>query len=505
VLGHTKFEAEERDMTQQVSKGYRNHRRATWAIVLGVLVAVGLAIVLPATGATGDPISPTAWPSGVTPTVVNVGGSNFNCSTNTGGQASGMSTFQISNPPQSRTTVTYDSTNTASMSTPLPNGVTFTISGLNGQAKGKYFAFTVSGARVFHVGVKGGSDSAWYNYYSGDPSYPNGVSGDGATLSNDNAHPGDYPYPTSSTGLHATKKDATNLYVASYTTFCYKPVVKIEGNVYEDTNGDGAKNGSESAFATTRTVTLDNGASTTTDSNGNYTFYVAAGGTYTVCVNQNLSSEAQTQPSGSTAPVGSDYCHTDPDVAGYRLTPTADVSNISFGLTAGTTGVCNRQQTSTATGGATYSVTLQGSSCKLGGQQLVFNTWSDSGAHFASLHPTSTGLPACVVSTGANCNIVLEQITWTLDAGSTPKPLKYSDAIPPPPLASWEDMPYCKVNPESGTFTPAQILPQRADSSYHTSCLYKSTQTVKSNGGSTVWYVEKIDNVYSAQDGNRAA
>ena len=483
-------------MTQQVRTSYKKHRRATWAAAIGVLGLVALVMVLPAIGAAGDPIPPAAKPSNVIPTVVNVGGSNFSCSANAGDTPAGMSTFQVPNPPQSQTTVTYNSANTASTSTPLPPGVIFTLTGLNGSSKGKFFAFTVTGARVFHVGVKGGSDSAWYDYYGYTPDsgatypYRGGIAADGSTQSNG--------VPTTTTGLHATKKDATNLYVASYTTFCYKPVVKIEGNVYEDTNADGVKNGSEGAFSSTRTVTLDNGDSTTTNSDGHYTFYVATGGTYTVCVTQNLSSEAQTQPSGNTAPVGSDYCRTSPDVAGYRLTPTGDVGSIDFGLTAGTTAACNVQQTSSATGGATYSATMQGTSCKLGGEQMVFTSWTDSGAHFASLHPTSTGLPACTVGTGANCTVVLEQLTWTLDPGTTPKPLKYDDTAP---YTSYEDMPYCKVDPTAGTFTPAEVLPQRGDSSYHTSCLYSTTQKVVKPAA--VWFVERTDKVYSAQDGQR--
>ena len=474
-------------MTEHVRTSYKKHRRATWAAAIAVLAIFGLAVVIPAIGATTY-IDPPAQPSGVRPQLVNVGGSNFNCTTNVGAAPGTYQTFQVPNPPQSRTRVQYDSTNTASMPFPLPAGIKFELFGLGGSSKGKFFAFKATGARVFHVGVKGGTDSAWYDYT------PAGVSEDGATLATAG---GDYPYPTTSTGLHATKKDSSTFYVASYTTFCYKPVVKIEGNVYEDTNADGAKNGSEGAFATARTVTLDNGASTTTDSDGNYTFYVATGGTYTVCVTQNLSAEAQTQPSGNAAPVGSDYCHSSPDVAGYRLTPTGDVANVDFGLTAGTTAECNVEQTSSATGGATYSATMQGTSCKLGGEQMVFTTWADTTGHYASLHPTDTGLPTCHLDTGQDCTIVLEQLVWTIDAGSTPKLLRYDD----PPLGTFEDMPYCKVDPTAGTFTPDEVLPQRADSSYHTSCLYSTTQKVIKPAA--VWFVERTDKVYSAQDGQR--
>ncbi|HSG14130.1 MAG TPA: hypothetical protein VLA22_09690, partial [Gaiellaceae bacterium] len=66
-------------MTQQVRRTYRNHRRGAWAAVLVVLVAAALAVVIPAFAAEdGAPILPPSV-EGVTPTVVNVGGSNFSC------------------------------------------------------------------------------------------------------------------------------------------------------------------------------------------------------------------------------------------------------------------------------------------------------------------------------------------------------------------------------------------------------------------------------------------
>ena len=53
VLWHTQFEAEERDMTQQVRKSYRNHRKATWAVVI-VLAALIAAVVIPIASGAAD-------------------------------------------------------------------------------------------------------------------------------------------------------------------------------------------------------------------------------------------------------------------------------------------------------------------------------------------------------------------------------------------------------------------------------------------------------------------
>ena len=159
--------------------------------------------MLPALGAVGDDIAPQSLPAEVTPKVADIGGSNFDCTRDTGGAGpAGLSTLQVPNPPQSQTTLTLNSTKRKR----FPAGVSFTLKGLNGPDKGKFFAFQATGANVFHVAVKGGSDQAWYNYRA---KYPGGVTADGATASN--GFPGTNP----STGLHATKT-MNNLNVASY-------------------------------------------------------------------------------------------------------------------------------------------------------------------------------------------------------------------------------------------------------------------------------------------------
>ncbi len=162
-------------MTQRVRTRYRNHRRASRVALLGVAAAAALAalaIVLPALGAAGDSIPPASIPLGVTPTDVAVGGSNFSCTTNTGGQPPGMSSFSVSSLPNSTTPVTYNSSNSS-----LLTGVSLTLTGVNGQSKGKFFSFAMTGANVFHVGVKGGNDIAWYNYF-GNSSTSGGVQSD---------------------------------------------------------------------------------------------------------------------------------------------------------------------------------------------------------------------------------------------------------------------------------------------------------------------------------------
>ena len=63
------------------------------------------------------------------------------------------------------------------------------------------FGFKITGGKVLHVGVNGGTNTAWYDYINNG--YPDGVGED--------------------SNLHATPKSATAWYVTSITTFCYLP------------------------------------------------------------------------------------------------------------------------------------------------------------------------------------------------------------------------------------------------------------------------------------------
>src|SRR5262245_20327551 len=156
-------------MTQHVRTGYRRHPKAAWMLIVGILslAAVSLAVVIPALGAPAVQVGPAASPSGVVPDLVDIGGSNFTC-------PQGLSTFRVSNTPSSTQPVLYNDQNTASYTSPyvpLPAGVTFTLRGVNGSDKGKWFAYQATGATVFKVAVKGGNDQAVYDYGSNGRSF----------------------------------------------------------------------------------------------------------------------------------------------------------------------------------------------------------------------------------------------------------------------------------------------------------------------------------------------
>ncbi len=414
-------------MTDHVRTSYRRHRKATW-IFLVALAAGALAAVLPALGAVGDPIPPASKPAGVTPTVVEIGGSNFDCTGNTGGVGpAGLSTFQVPNPPQSQASVTYNSTNTANMTTPLPSGVSFTLKGLSGPDKGKFFAFQATGASVFHVGVKGGNDQAWYNYTT---PHPGGVTADG-TESNGNV--------SNSSGLHATKT-MNNFNVASYATFCYKRASTISGRVFLDNDGDGAFDASGTppdAGQNGWTVTLFNTSSggspvpLTTPSPssapaGSYTFTVPIGSNYKVCVQPPADSGTWDQ----TAPSGTDCSGVSSALPAGRVITNLQspgASNQDFGVQATIEASCIEEfGPEGAPAGSEivdYKAQLTnpdgGTDCK---PAVVMYSFDDLSANpYAIIHPTASADPD-------DPYWVVERLRMKVAGGAqNPVTLKYDD------------------------------------------------------------------------------
>jgi hypothetical protein len=202
-------------MTQQVRSSYRKHPRATWAVVLVAMVAAALAVVWPAFGrdtspCVGSACIPIPHPSGqgITPSLEAIGGSNFSCgsvgSTYGGAPApSGLRQFQISKPTPGD--YTHSST-----------GVTFHIEpGIKGG-----FSFSVVGnaAAVYHVGVNGGTSTVWYDYYNNSDVLATPALLDGGVFSDTDLH------STPDSKYAPTPASKNTFFVASHTTFCYRPL-----------------------------------------------------------------------------------------------------------------------------------------------------------------------------------------------------------------------------------------------------------------------------------------
>jgi hypothetical protein len=199
-------------MTDHVRKSYRNHRKATWVAVLAVLASAALALVLPALAidTSGGGVLPASG-QGIAPSLANVGGSNFSCAAagklkyGDPGQPTGMRQFQISKP----TPGTY---------TDPATGVKFVVTAPGaGKDPKSFFSFSVDGnaAVVYHIGVNGGTKTAWYDYFNNTPSakaLPNG-----GVFWDTNVHSTpDSKYTTSN----------PTFYVASITTFCYSTLTR---------------------------------------------------------------------------------------------------------------------------------------------------------------------------------------------------------------------------------------------------------------------------------------
>ena len=384
-------------------------------LICGVLAiaAVALAVVIPATGASGD-IPPAAQPSGVMPTLVDIGGSNFNC-------PAGVSTFRVSNTPSSQSPVTYNSSNTASYTAPyvpLPAGVTFTLRGLNGSDKGKWFAYQATGATVFDVAVKGGNDQAWYDYGS------NGVSADGATSAGG--------VPTTSTGLHATKKSDGSFYVASITTFCYTKAATLSGTVYNDLNGNGAKTDTPAELGLSGWVVTayDSGGNavatngpTGTGASGAYSFALPLNATYSVCATPSTGLWALTEP--TTTPSA---CLLSPGGRGWSVDLSTNATK-NFGAQSGVQPTCDVPFSGQAYGGAAGNVVYeaqlvpQGTACK-DNFVVMYSYLPGTNQLFATLHPPAEG--------GTDPWQVVEHIRWTGITLDTQNPITlwYDDSYP---------------------------------------------------------------------------
>lgn len=233
---------------------------AAFATLVGV-VALAVFVVLPAFATSVTYVPPPSYPGNVTPTLIPVGGQSDDCA-----QFAAGNYQQYLNPnPQ---TGTYSLGGNASVTltlNPDPSGYP-APSGTKGQwppayASDTYVSFTVSGATVYDVFVKGGSQTTLYTYGSG-------TTGDGY--------------------LHAPAQsvdkktgEPTQLYSISHMTFCFLPGAPISGKATVDGTGTGGLTVSLTDTTTNATTT------TTTASDGTYGFPAEpVGDGYTICISK---------------------------------------------------------------------------------------------------------------------------------------------------------------------------------------------------------------------------
>jgi hypothetical protein len=235
-------------------------------VVLVAAVAAALALVVPAlgistTGCTPDTttcVKPASG-QGITPSVVNVGGTNFSCATNAGGTPAGMNVrqFQISNP-------------VPGLYTDSATGVQFRIlapsAGLDSKA---FLSFRVEGnaAVVYHVGIKGGTNSSWYDYFNNTPSAK--ALGNGGVFSDTDLH------STPDSQYRTSPASKNTFFASSITTFCYVPLTVQASCDHPFSGGPGFGGGTGDAAQYFVQLVAQNGACKT----GNMVMYSYVPGT----------------------------------------------------------------------------------------------------------------------------------------------------------------------------------------------------------------------------------
>jgi SdrD B-like domain len=452
--------------------------RNTRALVaLGVLLGATLCVVIPALAtAPGAPILPPSS-AGITPVDVPTGGQNTDCSVF---GSTATNSYRIVNPKDGifRTTAS-DGTKVSFTIDMDPSSAT----GLPAYAADKYVSFTSTGASVYDLGIKGGTDSARYNYTGVTLSNPNlgGVGRDG------NLHA-----PAQSTGSDG---QPTQLYSVSQLTFCYVPAGSIAGTVYEDNTkpANGTQDAGDPGLAGWSVNLYDNGTqirTATTASDGSYAFVLplATADTYTVCEAPPSGAWAQSQP----LPSSPNVCTGANELAkGYALHPTSSSQALTASFGNVPSVACQTGPFGTADG----NYLIQLASCKP--TQFVFDSGTlANGNPFVSTWTgdQTQGLVPIVEKIGFPDPIVSGQPSFTK--------LLYTDTFPFS-TANLAPMQYCKLDPRTGEFTldPAYdqaseagaVLPGTA-----TSCAISITTSVDASG-----HGRMLAYVYSAVDGLR--
>ena len=281
----------------------------------GVLVGLMMFVVLPAIASTpGSPVPPASSPDSVTPTDVQTGGQDNDCSLFYPG-GSTLHAFYIDNPKSK----SYTDPATGAIFTLTVNPTPST--GWPAAANGKYLSFTTTGAAVVDVGINGGNDTTHYNYsrYLGQQygfTRSDGFLHAGAQSVNSNGNP-------------------TQLYSYSHLAFCYGTSGVASGALFDDTTHNGVKDTGEGGLPN-KTVRLYSGTnlagSAVSGADGSYQLgTLTPGSTYRVCVVGTGSKETvpTTATPNSAACTGSGESQ-----VGYTATANTNLMGLNFGLAA---------------------------------------------------------------------------------------------------------------------------------------------------------------------------
>jgi hypothetical protein len=370
--------------------------RRAWATRLSVLVAVGALVglivaIVPVLAGVNDPIPPASG-QGVTPIEVDLGGQPNDCSAPAVGLGH-LYDFRIEDPAAG----TYTDTQ---------SGFTVTFEITSRRVAGEEFMdYEVSGASVYGLVIKGGSNSAFYAY---DPAV------------------GD------DTGTHATRKNNGKLYQVSHASFCYDIVGTISGMKWHDHDADGGidDDGNELGIEGWE-ISLFSGATlvdtVSTDPDGDYTFEnVSLGPTYTVCEEdqdnpvsgQDAFDWTQTDQSLGYSTWGAIACSgkAGQEPAGHTIPFTASVGGIDFGNLLevslscdGTDGLPTSAELGDGTNVPKSIVSLPTEDC---------NTEKFTSPFDVGLNADDAGFRQFVVFGGTDTGVpITQKIIWTPETG----------------------------------------------------------------------------------------
>lgn len=382
-------------MTHLSATAASRARLVRFLVLLPVIALIALAaVVLPASAASVQPV---------------VVAGNPNCST-----IGSVAEFEVK----------LDPANPGSYSVSGPGGVT--ISGTI-SSNDRVASFSISGGRMVDVIVKGGPNA---NVYSYDPPV------------------------TEDSGLTAPHRSGTSgpTHGISHISFCYTNKFLLAGTKFHDRDADGERTASfEGGLSGWEIEVYDNDqnlvASTTTGSEGDYSFLLVAG-QYSVCE----------VPQGGwiqTTPDPSDACH--------EVDLQADSTGHDFGNARVITLVCGGDPVTFGdVGNPQVEAQLpEQDGCEPGQAfQFIAETWIDGDTQFALLERLNKGSGPKLV--------VLETITWVETTDQT-KAQHFAGGAPTPDT-------FCKVNDpfdSGGNLLPPDDVLRDADD---ISCLLDTSQ-----------------------------
>jgi hypothetical protein len=475
-------------MTQYVRTSYRRHRRASWALVLG-LVALVAAVVIPiASGAADKTYTMSVTPSAVCSSPIEGAASALVTIGNTAKSAS-LGSAEIYFPAGSVST----SATFKPAFEPARPGAKIE---LRANVSTKYGMRDVVAVRDLNLAKN--SSLGIRVKFKANATFP---------LT-------DVQSVVKQSNNFNDTSGAANLFEdpATWPKLSLGPCVTISGTVWHDQDQDESIDAAEPRLGNWTVRAYASGTpprqlvatAAPSDATGFYSLSVPGNASYVLCETSPSGSWGQTTPDPG-ASCSTTYSPRTEEPNGIAVVVgTSNVSGQHFGNVPTITAGCGDRTT------GPYEVELgtgpNGTCEKPGDAEYSFETWTEGTQTFFKFVPLSGGSETVLVAE-------------KLQASYTPNP---ADQTPQTTLIYDDDlsdgfqgveMPYCDFDPRSGDSDRTTIAPRNATTyptimdyanavlpSGHTSCVLEATQKVKAAGQPTL---DAVFYVFSAVDGGR--